>query len=172
MDALWNAFLDELRIETPDAAQLVRITVRLTMAVLLTAVIGWDRERGHKTAGLRTHMLVALGSALFTVVCLDFGDAATRAIQGIATGIGFIGGGAILKLENQNRIRGLTTAGTIWLAAAIGVAAGLGKIGAAVVGLLLAWLIVVVIERVKVRYHIEPPPVHRSDENTLPPTSS
>lgn len=153
MDIFWDAIREELSFETPDMHQLVRITIRLLFAVGLTAIIGWEREVGHKTAGLRTHMLVALGAALFTVASLeaaakDSSDV-TRVIQGVATGVGFIGGGAILKLESKNRIRGLTTAGTIWLAAAIGVAAGLGKLGAAGIGILLAWIILVVLERAK-----------------------
>lgn len=153
MNILWDAIREELSFQTPDVAQLVRITIRLLFAVGLTAIIGWEREVGHKTAGLRTHMLVALGSALFTITSLEaIGNQTaevTRVIQGVATGVGFIGGGAILKLESRNRIRGLTTAGTIWLAAAIGVAAGLGKLGAAAIGILLAWIILVVLEKMK-----------------------
>ncbi|RYG65323.1 MgtC/SapB family protein [bacterium] len=152
MDLILDALREELWLELPDMKQIVRVAVRLLLAVLLTAIIGWEREVGNKTAGLRTHMLVSLGAALFTVTALEAtqnnGDV-MRVIQGVATGVGFIGGGAILKLESRNRVRGLTTAGTIWLAAAIGVAAGLGKIGAAAIGILLAWFILVVLERMK-----------------------
>lgn len=153
MEILWEAIVAELSFETPDVHQMVRISVRLLFAVGLAAIIGWERETANRSAGLRTHMLVALGSALFTVSSLEAsGNEAsdvTRVIQGVATGVGFIGGGAILKLESENRITGLTTAGTVWLAAAIGVVAGLGKLGAAVVGILMAWIILVVLERFK-----------------------
>jgi putative Mg2+ transporter-C (MgtC) family protein len=152
MDLILDALREELWVELPDAKQIVRIAVRLLLAVGLTAIIGWEREVSNKTAGLRTHMLVALGAALFTVASLEAIDEpsdVTRVIQGIATGVGFIGGGTILKMESRKRIYGLTTAGTIWLAAAIGVAAGLGKIGAAALGILLAWIILVVVEKMK-----------------------
>lgn len=154
MDLIWQALREELWVELPDVKQAVRIAVRLLLAIALAGLIGWEREVSNKTAGLRTHMLVSLGAALFTIASLegisDKSDV-TRVIQGIATGVGFIGGGAILKLYDQNRIHGLTTAGTIWLAAAIGVAAGLGKLGAAAFGLVLAWVILVVMEKVKLR---------------------
>lgn len=153
MEILWDALREEFWAEAPDMRQLVRVTVRLLLAVSLAAIIGWERESRGKSAGLRTHMLVALGAALFTITSLeatanDVSDV-TRVIQGVAAGVGFIGAGAILKQESRNRIRGLTTAGTIWLASAIGVAAGLGKLGAASLGIGLAWLILVVLEKVK-----------------------
>lgn len=85
-----------------------------------------------KPAGLRTHMLVALGSALFVVASLEFGMSSSdlsRVIQGLATGIGFIEGGAIFKLNEEREITGLTTAAGIWLTAAVGVAVGDGALG-------------------------------------------
>src|SRR5262249_47000659 len=98
----------------------------------------------HKSAGMRTHMLVAMGAALFTAGPLLAGvggEHVTRVIQGIAAGIGFVGGGTILKLTEQHEVRGLTTAANIWLAAAVGVAAGAGWLMPAVVGTVLALLI-------------------------------
>jgi putative Mg2+ transporter-C (MgtC) family protein len=170
-ETFWQALREEMWLEIPDVKQMVRIAVRLLLAVSLTAIIGWEREVGNKTAGLRTHMLVSLGAALFTVTALESSTNAisdvTRVIQGIATGVGFIGGGAILKIESRNRIRGLTTAGTIWLAAAIGVAAGLGKIGAAAFGIALAWFILVVLEKLK-GDHKKKHLVKDSDDYPLP----
>ena len=140
MDALVN----ELASGLPDAAQLARVSVRLLAAALLGAVIGYEREAAGKAAGLRTHMLVSLGAALFVIGGLESGMDAedlSRIIQGLATGIGFVGAGAILKLDEERKIRGLTTAAGIWLTAAVGVAAGLGRWGAAGVGVLLTWII-------------------------------
>jgi len=109
--------------------------------MLLGAIIGFQRERAGKSAGLRTHMLVAMGSALFVLGGSAAGMAMSdlsRVIQGLATGIGFIGAGAILKRREEPKIEGLTTAAGIWMTAAAGVAAGLGRIGLA---LLSPWVI-------------------------------
>jgi putative Mg2+ transporter-C (MgtC) family protein len=103
--------------------------LRLGAAALLGGVIGLEREwKGH-WAGLRTHMMVAIGSAIFVVagvgICGPKSEAVTRVIQGIASGIGFLGAGTILKLDQSREIKGLTTASSIWLAAALGAGAGL-----------------------------------------------
>lgn len=112
------------------------LLVRVLVAGLLGAAVGFDRERANKPAGLRTHMLVAVGSALF----VGSGEAVLRAYGGdpevirldilrvsaaIATGIGFLGAGAIL--HSKGTVRGLTTAAGIWVTAGIGLAAGLGQ---------------------------------------------
>jgi putative Mg2+ transporter-C (MgtC) family protein len=121
---------------------------RLAIAALLGGLLGYERERIGKAAGLRTHMLVAVGSAFFVIPSQLAGDVDLgRVIQGIVAGIGFIGGGAILKLADEKKIKGLTTAADIWLAAAIGVAAGLGKLGAAVVCTLVGFVILSVLYR-------------------------
>jgi putative Mg2+ transporter-C (MgtC) family protein len=125
-----------------DPRQLVRALLRLLVATMAGAIIGWQRERIGKPAGLRTHMLVALGAALFVVgpACAAMDqDALSRVIQGIATGIGFIGGGAILKLREEQEILGLTTAAGIWMTAAVGVTAGLGLPAIALLGAGLTW---------------------------------
>ena len=147
-----EALLEELGAGLPDAAQVVRVLVRLVAAALFGAVIGFQRERAGKPAGLRTHMLVALGAALFVIAAIEWGMAESdlsRVIQGIATGIGFIGGGAILKLSEEREITGLTTAAGIWLTAAAGVAAGLGRWGAAALAVALTWIILAVLVRVE-----------------------
>jgi putative Mg2+ transporter-C (MgtC) family protein len=157
MNSILDALALELATEMPDVTQVVRVTVRLVMAMLLAGVIGWERERGDNAAGLRTHILVALGAALMVVSTEEAGaDAAsvTRVVQGIAAGIGFIGGGVILKLPEEKRIEGLTTAATIWLAAAIGMAAGMGRLVSALLGLLLAWLVLGLLTKLK--WHINP----------------
>src|SRR5262245_44110341 len=126
-----DVILEELTAGLPDARQFARIIIRLLVAMLLGAIVGVQREQTGKPAGLRTHMLVALGAALFVVSSAESGMTSadlSRVIQGLATGIGFIGGGAILKLSEERDIRGLTSAAGIWMTAAIGVAAGLGRI--------------------------------------------
>ena len=125
-----NEFVREFTNGLPDAAEFARAVVRLVAAVLLGAVVGIQRERAGKAAGLRTHMLVALGAALLMVAAVESGvtaDGLSSIVQGVITGIGFLGAGAILKSENAFEIRGLTTAAGIWLTAGVGIAAGLGR---------------------------------------------
>lgn len=112
-----------------DIEQGTRVTLRLLLAALLGGVLGLERERQGKAAGVRTHMLVCLGAALFVLVpdvagALD--DAMSRVIQGVVAGVGFLGAGTILKGDAANQVKGLTTAAGIWLTAAIGVTIGLG----------------------------------------------
>ncbi len=107
----------------------VEIILRLLLAVALGAGIGYQRERANKPAGLRTHILIATGAALFTVVSLfGFGDGVdpSRVAAGVVTGIGFIGAGVIFRGIRGDHVAGLTTAASIWATAAIGVAAGVG----------------------------------------------
>jgi putative Mg2+ transporter-C (MgtC) family protein len=147
-------FLDEFTSGLPDATQLVRVVIRLMAAALLGAVVGIQRERRRKAAGLRTHMLVSLGAALFVIGPLESGmgeDALSRVIQGLTTGIGFIGGGAILKLSGEREVQGLTTAAGIWITAGVGMAAGLGRLGAAAIGALFALIILAIIGSVEHR---------------------
>jgi putative Mg2+ transporter-C (MgtC) family protein len=124
-----------------DSEQLLRMLVRLLIASLLGGLLGFERQHEHKSAGIRTHMLVALGSALFTLVPAETGMDVSRVIQGIAAGIGFLGAGTILKLSDVHEIKGLTTAACIWLTAAIGVAVGAGRIGLALLSVGLALFI-------------------------------
>jgi putative Mg2+ transporter-C (MgtC) family protein len=104
------------------------LTLRLLLAAGLGAAIGLERELRHKPAGLRTNILIAVGSALFTTVSIEFahsGGTADRMAAQIVTGVGFLGAGAIL--QSGERVHGLTTAATIWVNAAIGTAAGAGE---------------------------------------------
>ncbi len=123
-------------------------------ALLAGAVIGMQRERSGKAAGLRTHMLVSLGTVLFVIAGAEIGmeqDALSRVIQGLATGIGFIGAGAILKMESKREIHGLTTAAGVWMTAAIGVAIGLGHLGTAALGVLFAWVVLALVIKLESR---------------------
>jgi putative Mg2+ transporter-C (MgtC) family protein len=146
--------IDELTSGMPDLAESVRVVFRLLVAALLGAVVGYERERTGKSAGLRTHMLVSLSSAIFVLAPLEAGMSTgdlSRVIQGVAAGIGFIGAGAILKLADERVIEGLTTAAGIWLTAALGLAAGMGRFGLAALSALMAWLILALVARVEIR---------------------
>ena len=131
-----------------DIEQGTRVTLRLMLAALLGGVLGLERERQGKAAGVRTHMLVCLGAALFVLVpdvagALD--DAMSRVIQGVVAGVGFLGAGTILKGDAANQVKGLTTAAGIWLTAAIGVTIGLGH---QATGLLCAALALIILHLV------------------------
>jgi putative Mg2+ transporter-C (MgtC) family protein len=150
---IWTAARNEFA-DIPDVAEATRIVLRLGMAVLLGGLLGYERERSGKAAGLRTHMLVALGAAIFVLVPLqggmDVGDL-SRVLQGVIAGIGFLGAGAIIKLGAEREIRGLTTSASIWMTAAIGVAAGMGREATAVVSTLMALFVLAVLRRVEAR---------------------
>ena len=140
--------------DLPDAAQLVRVIVRLLLAVMLGAVLGYERERHESAAGLRTHMLVALGAALFVVAPQAAGfepQDVSRVLQGLIAGIGFLGAGAIIKLSEREQVKGLTTAASIWATAAIAAAAGLGRAWTAIIATLFAFVILGVLLRVEAR---------------------
>jgi len=105
----------------------VEVILRLLLAAALGAIIGYQRERADKPAGLRTHVLICVGAALFTITSI-FGFSAeeqARVAAGIVAGIGFLGAGAIIR-RGEGIVGGLTTAATIWAVAAIGLAAGAG----------------------------------------------
>jgi putative Mg2+ transporter-C (MgtC) family protein len=140
MDIFW----EEITSGLPDARQLVHVLIRLIAATLLGAVVGIQRERAGKPAGLRTHILVSLGTAVFVLSCSGVGmslDGLSRVIQGIVTGIGFIGAGSILKLSEERDIKGQTTAAGVWMTAAIGVAVGLGSLGIALLSTMFTLII-------------------------------
>ncbi|MEM2661156.1 MAG: MgtC/SapB family protein, partial [Nitrososphaeria archaeon] len=99
--------------------------IGLLMSIVFGAIIGLEREITHKPAGLRTHMLVCLGSCIFTIVSLRFGMDPARVAAGIVTGIGFIGAGTIIA--EQGKVVGITTAASLWVTAAIGLTIGIGE---------------------------------------------
>lgn len=148
MDTLVN----ELASGIPTGEQAFRVFIRLLAATLLGAIVGYEREATGKSAGLRTHMMVAVSSALFVVAPLEAGmspEDVSRIIQGVAAGIGFIGAGAILKVTSNREIQGLTTAASIWMTAAVGLATGLGRLGLAFIGVTLAWVILYIVARLE-----------------------
>jgi len=149
MDTLWQ----ELTLGLGSAVQLERMLIRVVVAVVLGGLVGIQRERAGKPAGVRTHMLVCLGTAVVVLACAGMGmqqDAQSRVIQGIVTGVGFIGAGSILKLSHERDIQGLTTAAGLWMTAAIGIACGVGTIGIALLSAVLTVILLAlagVIER-------------------------
>lgn len=150
MDIFW----EELSAGIPNSRQLLRIIIRLLAAMLLGAIVGFQRERTHKPAGLRTHMLVSLGTSVFVLACSGFGmtsDGLSRVIQGVTTGIGFIGAGSILKLNKKHEVKGLTTAAGVWMTAAIGVAVGLGSLGLALLSTLFTMIILALVGSLEAR---------------------
>lgn len=145
--SIWNTVLAEFS-DIPDAAQITRITVRLLVAALLGGLLGYEREQRGKSAGVRTHMLVAIGAALFVLIPQLAGATAadlTRVLQGLIAGVGFLGAGAIISGTKQVETRGLTTAAGIWVTAAIGIAAGMGRESTAVLSTLIALFILSVV---------------------------
>lgn len=136
MDLPWQ----ELTLGMDSARMATQILIRMIAAVLFGFLIGMQREKAGKPAGVRTHMLVSLATALVVLSCAGMGmqyDAQSRVIQGIVTGIGFIGAGSILKLSEERDIQGLTTAAGLWLTAAVGIACGVGTLGIALVASLV-----------------------------------
>jgi len=124
------------------------IAIRLGLALVVGGLIGLNRDLHHKPAGVRTHALVSLGTALMVLVILPPGgelahiDALSRVIQGVLTGIGFLGAGVILHDAGNGRVRGLTTAATVWFTALIGVACGAGQYVAVAIAFVLGALAV------------------------------
>jgi putative Mg2+ transporter-C (MgtC) family protein len=136
----------------PDLQGQLALLIRLLVAGILSGALGWEREAARKPAGLRTHMLVGIASALFAVLAelavLDYpGDESgmqadpIRVIQAVAIGVGFLGSGVIFVSKLDDTVQGLTTAGSVWATAAVGMAAGLGYYVVAVGATLLLLLV-------------------------------
>ena len=148
-----------------DVSQFTRTSLRLLLAALLGGLLGWEREAQGKAAGLRTHMLVAMGAALtMTVVQLQGAtiNESTRVIQGIIAGVGFLGAGTILKKNasgGSETVQGLTTAAGIWFTAAVGVAIGLGEESTAIVSAVLAFVVLTMVP------YLSPAQKNSSDED-------
>ena len=144
---IWNTVLSEFS-DIPDATQITRITLRLLVAAILGGLLGYERERNGKNAGVRTHMLVAIGAALFILVPQQAGASTedlTRVLQGLIAGVGFLGAGAIIQGTKDVETRGLTTAAGLWVTAAIGASAGMGRESTAVLSTLLALFVLSVV---------------------------
>ena len=140
----------------------VNLGLRLTLGLVLGAIVGFERELHRQPAGFRTHSLVALGSAMFTIVSgFGFdgpGADPTRIAAQIVSGIGFIGAGTIL--QHRGNIRGLTTAASLWSVAALGMAAGAGMPILAIMGTVLMLVVLSILDRVErlARRHLDLPP--------------
>lgn len=137
----------------------LNLIFRLGVALVLGATIGWERQLKRKPAGLRTHMLVSLGAALFVLIPLQMNSSQqnlsdlSRIIQGITAGIGFLGAGEILRQSGQElnhlEVHGLTSAAAIWVSAALGIAAGCGLWQMGLIGALLALLVLRVVKKIE-----------------------
>lgn len=147
-------------IALDDALTWIDVVVRLLAATGIGGMIGLNRELTRKPAGLRTHALVALGSALAVVSAMRVNappaptqvDAVARVIQGVIAGIGFLGGGVILHREGRN-VEGLTTAATIWVAAALGISCGVGQWRVAGSAVLIALVVLVIGRGIEAALH-------------------
>lgn len=155
MGSIWEQVSNTIVAEFSDlndVAELTRVSVRLLIAALLGGILGFEREQRGKSAGIKTHMLVCIGAALFVLIPQQAGIIAeadvSRVMQGIISGIGFLGAGAILKGDDEKNLKGLTTAAGIWLTAAIGVAAGLGRESSAILCTLLALMVLLIIPKI------------------------
>jgi len=146
---IWNTIISEFSGIT-NVTQTTQIIVRLLVAAFLGSLLGLEREMKGKSAGVRTHMLVALGAALFILVPQQAGATVgelSRVMQGLVAGIGFLGAGAIIMGSQQGATRGLTTAANIWLTAAIGVSAGMGRESLAVLSTIIALIVLTAVPR-------------------------
>lgn len=144
-------------VDWSKGASIAEVTVRLLIAMVVGGLIGFDRERQDKPAGLRTHMLVSLGAATFTMLGFEVGAHLsprtgegfdpTRVLQGVVGGIGFLGAGAIIK--SGGHVSGVTTAASVWVAGALGAAAGVGAYVLAGISTLMAFAILVVLGKLE-----------------------
>lgn len=151
LSRIWHTIVSEFS-DIADLEEATIVIFRLVLAMVLGAAIGYERERRGKDAGLRTHMLVTLGATLFILVPamgdMETADA-SRVMQGVVSGIGFLGAGAILKQERGQEVKGLTTAASIWVAAAIGVSIGYGREATAVATTLIALFVLAIVGRLE-----------------------
>lgn len=140
MERILRTLADEFS-DISDIEQLTRVVLRLLVAAVLGGLVGMERELAGKPAGLRTHMLVAIGSALFVLIPMQAGiqlEDLSRVIQGLLAGVGFLCAGAIIKSSHEDNVQGLTTSASLWMTAAIGMGAGLGREALAVLSTILA----------------------------------
>ena len=144
----WADFFREEFADLGNGPLIARASIRLLMAAALGGILGFERGLSGKAAGPRTHMLVTMAGAIFVLAPTFAGFAISdisRVIQGMVAGIGFIGGGAILKTQSEKDVHGLTTAADIWLTSGIGVAVGLGRYSLAFLATVFALIILTVL---------------------------
>jgi putative Mg2+ transporter-C (MgtC) family protein len=155
METLWQKIWKGVQADfadLPDVAAVTQLVLRMLLATLLGSLLGYQRQRQGKEAGLRTHMLVALGSTFFVLIPLQAGMSLgdlSRVLQGLISGIGFLVAGAILKQQDPQQIYGLTTAAGLWLTASVGIAVGLGRETSAILGTALALIILSLLPHVR-----------------------
>ncbi len=140
---IWTSIIAEFA-DIPDLSTMTRVTLRLVLAAILGAMLGFEREIKARSAGVRTHMLVAVGAAIFVIGPLQAGmpvEDMSRVIQGVIQGIGFLGAGAIIVGSAPQKTQGLTTAANIWATAGIGVVVGLGLEATAVLSTVIMLII-------------------------------
>ena len=140
------------------------IAFRMICALFVGAVIGWNRQREHKPAGLRTHMLVSLGSALYVMIPIyisvlnnNSSELLSRgiqgSIQGVATGVCFLGAGEIIhqqrSVNGKARVTGLTSAAAIWVSSALGLTVGAGLYPIAILGLVFSWIVIEIVKKLE-----------------------
>lgn len=143
LQEIWATVILEFS-DISDVETFTKITLRIVIAALLGGILGYERELKFKSAGVRTHMLVAVGAAIFVIGPTQAGmplEDLSRVIQGAIQGIGFLGAGAIIVGTSTRKVKGLTTAASIWAAAGIGIAAGLGIEATAVLATLVVLLV-------------------------------
>lgn len=147
MEAISNIIVSEFS-DFNDLGELIVVVIRLLLAAVLGGLLGLEREQRGKAAGIRTHMLVCMGAALFIFIPEQAGisdSEMSRVIQGVISGIGFLCAGTIITRKDEQGASGLTTAAGIWFTAAIGIAVGLGREQTAVLCTLLAWMVLYVV---------------------------
>jgi putative Mg2+ transporter-C (MgtC) family protein len=145
----WHGLTGNFR-DLADGGHAGQMVGRAVVAAVLGGVLGYEREQHGKSAGLRTHMLVALAAAFFVIIPDLAGMTAadlSRVIQGLAAGIGFLGAGMIIKHSDQSHVVGLTTAAGLYFTATVGVAAGMGRAMTAILGTVLALVVLAIVPR-------------------------
>ncbi len=151
LEQFWNGFRGDF-FDLPDPAMIGQVVGRILVAACVGGILGYERERQGKAAGLRTHMLVSLAAAFFILVPQQAHMASadlSRVVQGLTAGVGFLGAGAIIKQSDKGEVIGLTTAASLYFATAAGVAAGMGREVTALLGTLLAVAILTAVPRVQ-----------------------
>lgn len=158
------------------------LVFRLTLALVVGCLLGLDRQQGGKSAGIRTFMLVSMGAAMFVMIPLQADgespyaatNALSRTIQGVTTGVGFIGGGMILQQSQREpgrlEVKGLTTAATIWVAAGLGAAIGCGLWQMSLIGAI--WTLVTLSGVKKIQKSVSSRFKHHKNEKTEKPKVS
>jgi putative Mg2+ transporter-C (MgtC) family protein len=171
VEALWQEVWKSVQADFADVLDVPKVTqlvLRMLLATLLGSLLGYQREYQGKEAGMRTHMLVSLGSTFFVLIPLQAGmplGDLSRVLQGLLAGIGFLVAGAILKQQDTEQIHGLTTAAGLWLTASVGVAVGLGRETSAILGTVLALIILSLLPHVS--SYADAPETPLEDEATL-----